>query len=73
LTLDPTGGRSLAHRVAQAVRDAPAGAQPAVLCSSSRARAILRGLTRSILPSIPVLSAPEIPDGIKVQAVGQVQ
>ena len=58
---DPRPGRSVAHRVAQAVRDAPAGSQPAVLCNSARTRSSLRKLTESILPSVPILSALEVP------------
>ena len=72
-TMDPSTGRSLAHRVAQAVRHAPSGGQPAVLCNSSHVRASLRRLTETILPTVPILSAAEIPSGIQITAVGQVQ
>ncbi len=71
--LDPASGRSLAHRVAQAVRHVPSGGQAAVLCNSAQVRASLRRLTESILPTVPILSAAEIPSGIQVTAVGQVR
>ena len=71
--LDPTTAHSLAHRVAQAVRHAPAGGPAAVLCNSAQVRASLRRLTESILPTVPILATAEIPTGIQITAVGQVQ
>ena len=71
--VDPRGTQSLAHRVANALREVPAGAQAVVLCSSSPVRALLRRLTQTVLPTVPILSSLEIPDGVKVQAVGQVR
>jgi flagellar biosynthesis component FlhA len=44
-----------------------------VLCSSARIRGMLRRLTETVLPGVPIFCAPEIPEGITVQAVGQVQ
>jgi flagellar biosynthesis protein FlhA len=73
LLLDPRTAQSLVHRVAQAVRDVPAGAQPAVLCSSAKARLLLRRVTEAVLPTVPIFAALEIPEGVKVQAVGQIQ
>jgi flagellar biosynthesis protein FlhA len=70
---DPRATQSLLHRVASAVRETPAGVQPAVLCSTSDVRSVLRRLTDATLPMVPFLSALEIPDGVKVQAVGQVR
>jgi len=72
-TLDPSDGRSLAHRIAQAVRLAPAGGQPVVLCNSAGVRTSIRQVTESILPTVPILAAAEIPSGIQIKAVGQVQ
>jgi flagellar biosynthesis protein FlhA len=70
---DPRTTQSLAHLVANAVREAPPGSQPAVLCSSSPVRLFVRRLTETMLPMTPVLAALEIPEGVKVQAVGQIQ
>jgi flagellar biosynthesis protein FlhA len=70
---DPRKTQAIAHKVASAVREAPPGAQPAVLCSSSKVRFLLRRLTDALLPMTPVLSALEVPDGVNVQAVGQVR
>jgi len=70
---DPRRTQALVHRVATAVREAPAGGQPAVLCGSHDVRAALRRLTETALPMVPFLSMLEIPDGVRVQAVGQVR
>jgi flagellar biosynthesis protein FlhA len=70
---DPRSTQALVHRVANAVREAPAGKSPAVLCGSSEVRALLRHLTASALPTVLFLAALEIPDGVRVQAVGQVR
>ncbi|MCP3979356.1 MAG: flagellar biosynthesis protein FlhA [bacterium] len=72
-SLDAKGTQSLVHRTARAIREAPAGAQPVVLCSSGSARTFLRRLTNSVLPTVPMFSAHEVPEGVKVQAVGQIQ
>jgi flagellar biosynthesis protein FlhA len=70
---DPRATQALVHRVASAIREAPAGVQPAVLCGSPEVRTALRRLTESVLPTLPFLSVFEVPDGVKVQAVGQVR
>jgi flagellar biosynthesis protein FlhA len=68
---DPRRVQSLVHRVASAIREAPAGPQPAVLCGSHEVRAMLRRFTQGVLPMVPFLSILEIPDGVRVQAVAQ--
>ena len=70
---DPRITQSLVHRVANAVREAPHGVQPAVLCGSHESRAVLRHLTATALPTVRFLSILEIPDGVRVQAVAQVR
>jgi flagellar biosynthesis protein FlhA len=70
---DPRFTQSLVHGVSAALRELPAGVQPVVLCQSAEGRALLRKLTESALPSVPVLSVFEIPDGVRVQALGQVR
>ncbi len=69
---DPRVTQALVHRVAGAVRDIPAGTSPAVLCSTSEIRTVLRRLTESALPTVPFLSVMEIPDGVRVQSIGLV-
>ena len=69
---DPQFTQALVHRVASAVRSAPAKSQPAVLCGSSESRFLLRRLTQSALPTVPFLAVQEVPDGVRVHAVGQV-
>jgi flagellar biosynthesis component FlhA len=59
--------------MANALRDAPSGVQPAVLCASSESRSLLRQLSEAVLPNVPILSVFEVPDGVRVQAVGQVR
>jgi len=44
-----------------------------VLCGSSDVRSALRRMTEASLPAVPFLSVLEIPDGVRVQAVGQVK
>ncbi len=70
---DPRVTAGLVHRVATALRQAPPGVQPAVLCPSAESRSLLRQLTESALPSVPFLSVLEVPDGVRVQALGQVR
>jgi flagellar biosynthesis protein FlhA len=70
---DPRAAQSVVHRVASAIRDVPAGTLPAVLCGSSEIRSALRRMTETTLPAVPFLSVLEIPDGVRVQAVGQVR
>lgn len=70
---DPRVTQALVQRIAGAIRDVPVGVAPAVLCSSSEVRAVLRRLTEAALPAVPFLSVMEIPDGVRVQAVGQVR
>jgi flagellar biosynthesis protein FlhA len=70
---DPRATQSLIHRVANAIREVPTGSQPAVLCASTEVRAVLRRMTEGALPTVPFLSILEIPDGVRVQAVGQVR
>jgi flagellar biosynthesis protein FlhA len=70
---DPRITHSLVHRVANAIREVPAGAPAAVLCGSTDVRAVLRRMTEAALPTVPFLSILEIPDGVRVQAVGQVR
>ncbi len=70
---DPRLTHSLVHRVANAIREVPTGAPAAVLCGSTEVRAVLRRMTETALPSVPFLSILEIPDGVRVQAVGQVR
>ena len=48
-----------------------AGSDPALLCAGGDTRFLLRRLTQAALPTVPVLSVHEIPDGIRVNAVGQ--
>ncbi len=68
---DPRTAQALVHRVAAAIRQTP-GTQPAVLCGSPETRVVLRRLTENALPTVPFLSVHEIPDGVRVHAVGQV-
>jgi flagellar biosynthesis protein FlhA len=70
---DPRIIRSLVQRIVQAVRDAPGGTQPAVLCSSAPVRAALRRATESVLPTVPFFAALEVPEGVKIQALGRIQ
>jgi flagellar biosynthesis protein FlhA len=70
---DPRATQSIVHRVAQAIRDVPAGVVPAVLCGSAEVRAVLRRLTENAFPTVAFLSVFEVPDGVRVQAVGQVR
>jgi flagellar biosynthesis protein FlhA len=70
---DPRLSQSLVHRMANALREAPSGIQPAVLCASAESRSLLRQLSESVLPNVPVLSVFEVPDGVRVQAVGQIR
>ena len=72
LPADPRTTQSIVHRVANAVRASSGRAQPAVLCPSTESRFLLRRLTQNALPTVPFLSVHEIPDGVRVQAVGQV-
>ncbi len=72
LPADPRVTQSLVQRVASAIRDIPAGTLPAVLCGSAEVRAVLRRLTENSLPTLACLAIPEIPDGVRVQTVGQV-
>jgi flagellar biosynthesis protein FlhA len=74
LPADPRLTQSLVHKVATALREQqPGGAPPVVLCGSTRTRVLLRRLTEGALPMIPFLSVFEVPDGVRVQAVGQVR
>ncbi len=70
---DPRVTQSLIHRVATAIRDLPSGCQPVILCGSNQSRSALRSLTETTLPTVPFLSVFEVPDGVRVNAVGQVR
>jgi flagellar biosynthesis protein FlhA len=73
LPADPRLTHSLVHRMANALRDAPSGVQPAVLCASAETRSLLRQLSEAVLPNVPVLSVFEVPDGVRVQSVGEIR
>ncbi len=70
---DPRVTQSLVQRVAEAVKTLPAGVQPVVVCGSAQSRTILARLAESALGMVPFLSVTEIPDNIRIQAVGQVR
>ncbi len=70
---DPRQVQQLAHKVAVGVRNSAGGAQQAVLCNDPDVRAFLRRATDRALPTVPFLAVHEIPDGIPVNAVGQVK
>jgi flagellar biosynthesis protein FlhA len=70
---DPSRTQALLHRIAQALREVPAGSRPAVLCGSAASRMALRRLSEHALPTVAFLSVHEIPDGVRVQSVGQVR
>ena len=69
---DPRITQALVHQVAEAVQASPAGTQPVVLCATPESRTVLRRLTESVLPTVSFLSAREVPDDVRVRALGQV-
>ena len=60
------------NKVASAIRSVSGGIQPSVLCNSAESRLLLRRITQNALPTVPVLAVDEIPDGLRVNAVGRV-
>ncbi len=71
--LDPRRAQAFVHRILATLREAGGSAQPVLLCRTGEARSLVRKLTRNVLPTVPVLCALEIPDGVRVQVMAQVR